>query len=318
VFAKLINTKILALLLLIFSFASLFIGVSDINLLNLTEKESIEIFLTSRIPRLIAVLITGASMAIAGLLMQNLCQNKFVSPQTGATIASAQFGFVFAVIFISQTNRLIHGLSAFIFATLGTIIFVFMINRIKFKEIVLVPLLGMILGGIISGLTDFLSFSNDVVQNTNDWLQGDFSLILAGNYEALYLCLPLLIVAFLYANFFNIAGLGENFAKSLGLNYQFILYLGLIIAAFLTASVVVTVGSVPFVGLIVPNLISLIKGDKIRSILVDNALLGALFVLVCDIFGRLIRYPYEIPIGLTLGVIGSAAFIVIMAKGLKK
>ncbi len=87
------------------------------------------------------------------------------------------------------------------------------------------------------------------------------------------------------------------------------LFLGLSIAAMITASIVVVVGSVSYIGLIVPNLVAMFKGDRIRGTLLDTALFGALFVLVCDMIGRTVITPYELPIELIIGVIGSVIFV---------
>ena len=80
----------------------------------------------------------------------------------------------------------------------------------------------------------------------------------------------------------------------------------------MSASIVVVVGSISYIGLIVPNLVSMFKGDKIRGTLIDTALFGALFVLVCDILGRIIIFPYELPIELIVGIIGSILFVALL------
>lgn len=304
-------------LLAVLSICSLFIGSKSITPVNLLEQDllSLQVFFLGRIPRLIAVVISGTAMAVAGLIMQQLSRNKYVSPQTGATIYSAQFGVIFAMIFLPKATVYAKTLAAFVCAIAGTVLFMYLVQRIRFKDVIFVPLVGMMFGGIISSATQFLAYKYDMVQNASDWLQGDFSLILKGNYESLYLCIPCLLIAVVYANHYNIAGLGDDFAKSLGIHYKTVLYSGLAVVSILTASVVVTVGTIPFVGLIVPNVVSLYKGDRIKGTLMDNALLGSLFVLACDVLGRLFIYPYEIPIGLTVGVIGSALFLTVMLRG---
>lgn len=248
-------------------------------------------------------------MSVAGLIMQQLCMNKFVSPYTGATIASSQFGILLAMLLFPASTLMDKTIFAFIFAIAGTYIFVFFMRKIKFKDIIMVPLVGIIFGNIISGVIDYLSYKYNMVQALSSWLVGDFSLILRGWYEIVFLTIPLVFVAFLFANHFNIVGMGEEFSKNLGVSYNLILFMGLSIAALITASVVVTVGSIPYLGLIIPNVVSMMKGDKIRDSLLDTALFGAVFVLACDILGRIVIQPYELPINLTVGVIGSIVFI---------
>ena len=122
--------------------------------------------------------------------------------------------------------------------------------------------------------------------------------MLKGRYEIVWLTVPLVVLAFAFANHFNIVGLGKDFSKNLGVPYNLVLFSGLTIAAMITASIVVVVGSISYIGLIVPNVVSMYKGDKIRGTLVDTALFGAIFVLVCDMIGRIVIAPYELPIEL--------------------
>jgi iron complex transport system permease protein len=244
--------------------------------------------------------------------MQQLCMNKFVSPTTGATISSAQFGILLALLFMPDSTLWGRALFAFAAAVAGTWGFVWFIQRIQFKDVVMVPLVGIMFSNIIGGITNFLAYKFEMTQALSTWLTGHFSLVLKGRYELVYLTVPLVILAFLYANHFNIVGMGRDFSKNLGVNYNVILFMGLTIAAMITASVVVVVGAVSYIGLIVPNVVSLFKGDNIRGTLADTALFGALFVLVCDMAGRIVIAPYELPIELIIGIIGSILFIILL------
>ena len=304
----------LAVSLLILSILSLFIGVIDLDTLSLLSGDvrQLRILIISRLPRLLALLCTGIGMSVAGLIMQQLCMNKFVSPTTGATISSAQFGILLALLFMPDSTLWGRALFAFAAAVAGTWGFVWFIQRIQFKDIVMVPLVGIMFSNIIGGITNFLAYKFEMTQALSTWLTGHFSLVLKGRYELVYLAVPLVILAFLYANHFNIAGMGRDFSKNLGVNYNVILFIGLTIAAMITASVVVVVGAVSYIGLIVPNVVSLFKGDKIRGTLADTALFGALFVLVCDMAGRIVIAPYELPIELIIGIIGSILFIMLL------
>ena len=173
----------------------------------------------------------------------------------------------------------------------------------------MVPLVGIMFGNVIGGVTNFLAYKFEMTQALSSWLVGHFSLVIKGRYEIVYLVVPLVIIAFIFANHFNIVGLGKDFSKNLGVNYNLILFMGLTIAAVITASVVVVVGSISYIGLIVPNVVTMFKGDKIRGTLVDTALFGAIFVLVCDMIGRVVIAPYELPIELIVGILGSILFI---------
>ena len=135
--------------------------------------------------------------------------------------------------------------------------------------------------------------------------------------DRVWLTVPLVMIAFLFANHFNIVGMGRDFSQNLGVPYNLVLFMGLTIAAMITASVVVVVGAISYIGLIVPNVVSMFKGDQIRGTLVDTALFGAIFVLVCDMIGRAVIAPYELPIELIVGIVGSILFIALLMYRLK-
>lgn len=308
------STLTLAAILAAASVASLFAGAAEFTPADLLSGnvEALELLVISRLPRLLALLCTGMGMSIAGLIMQQLCANRFVSPTTGATISSAQLGILLALLFLPDSTLWTRALFAFAAAILGTWIFVWFILRMPMKDPILVPLVGIMFGNVIGGVTSFLAFRFDMTQALSTWLVGHFSLILRGNYELVWLVLPLIALARAYARHFNIVGMGREFSKNLGVNYTFVLFSGLTIAAMLTASVVAVVGSVSYIGLIVPNLVTLFKGDDLRGTLADTALTGALFVLACDVAGRLVIRPYELPIELIIGTVGSLLFIVLI------
>jgi len=248
-------------------------------------------------------------MSVAGLIMQQLCMNKFVSPTTGATISSAQLGILFAFLFMPGSTLWVRAGFAFVSAIAGTWIFVAFIQRIQFKDVVMVPLVGIMFGNVIGGITNYLAYKYEMTQALSSWLVGHFSLVMKGRYELVILVVPLVLAAFVFANHFNIVGMGKDFSKNLGVPYNAVLFLGLTIAAMITASIVVVAGSISYVGLIVPNLVTMFKGDKLRGTLADTALFGALFVLVCDMLGRIVIAPYELPIELIVGILGSLIFI---------
>lgn len=190
------------------SVCSLFIGVMDADLASLMQgdPEVIRLFLISRIPRLLAILCTGIGMSTAGLIMQQLCMNKFVSPTTGATISSAQLGILLALVFLPESTLLGRAVFAFVAAILGTWIFVWFVQKIRFKDVVLVPLVGIMFGNVIGGITSFIAFQYEMNQALSTWLVGHFSMVLRGRYEIVYLTVPLVVLAFVFANHFNIVG----------------------------------------------------------------------------------------------------------------
>ncbi len=304
--------------IIILSLISIFIGAYNVSLEGILQGDftQVMVMLNSRLPRLMAILMTGMGMSVAGLIMQNLCMNKFVSPTTGATISSAQLGILIALLFVPAADLGVRTAFAFAFAILGTWVFVWFVQKIKFKDVIMVPLIGIMFNSVIGGIVSYLAYENDLTQVLSNMLVGDFSLILAGRYEIVFLTLPLIAIAFIYANHFNIVGMGENFSKNLGVNYKVVMFGGLSIAAVISASVVVTVGTISYIGLIVPNIVTMFRGDKIRGSILDVALFGAAFVLVCDMIGRVVIRPFELPIELISGILGSVVFILLLFKRL--
>ncbi|VGM94839.1 Iron-uptake system permease protein FeuB [uncultured Avibacterium sp.] len=311
-----VKRRYLFILLLLLSGISLFLGVSTVNLQGLLAFDSAQwqIFLISRVPRLVSILIAGASLSICGLVMQQLSRNRFVSPTTAGTMDSARLGILIAMLLFPSASMLLKTSVAILVSFLGTLLFMTLLSRLKFKNTIFVPLVGIMFGNIISSITAFIAYQQDLLQNLSGWLQGDFSLVMAGRYEMLYFSVPALVLAYVFANRFSIVGMGQDFAVNLGLNYQQVLYLGLAIVATVSSIIIVSVGVIPFLGLIIPNIVTLYLGDNLKKVLSHTALLGAVFVLFCDILGRSLIYPYEISINAIVGVFGSAIFLYMLLK----
>lgn len=308
--------KYLVLILIILSVLSIFVGVTDIKLTDIFALEStkIEILLTSRVPRLVSIVVAGIGLSISGLIMQQISRNKFVSPTTAATVDFAKLGILASMLVFSSATTMQKMIISFAFSLVGTMIFMKMTKAIKFKNIIFIPLLGMMLGKVVNSITTFFAYKYDLIQNLSSWMEGDLSMIMKGNYELLYLSIPVVVIAFLYANKFTVAGMGEDFATNLGLKYNSVVNIGLIIVAVISAVTIITVGNIPFLGLIVPNIVSLYLGDNLKNSLYHTALLGPIFLLACDIFGRIVIFPFEISIGTTVGVIGSAIFLYMIIR----
>ncbi|ECR3088910.1 ABC transporter permease [Campylobacter coli] len=315
-FKHLFSLNILLILLVVFGMISLFIGVIRINLDDIFSLSAtqLEIILLTRIPRLIAILLTGMSLSICGLIMQQLTQNKFVSPTTAGTMDCAKFGILISLIFFAGASFFAQALIASIFALLGSFIFIQILRKIKLKDVIFVPLIGLMFSGIINAITTFFAYALNYIQNIQGWLQGSMANVMQGNYELLYISLPLFILAYFLAHKITIAGMGEDLALNLGVSYNTILFLGLIIVSIITSVVIVSIGVIPFLGLIIPNLVAIYRGDNLKKNLIYIALCGALFLLICDIISRLVIFPFEMPLSITTGVLGSLIFIFLLLK----
>ena len=273
-----------------------------------------QVLLISRLPRTLAIILSGSAMAVAGLVMQMIVRNRFVEPSTAGTTESASFGFLLATLLVPGWPLMGKMLIAAAFALAGTALFLRILRAVPLREVMLVPLVGIMLGGIIGAVTSFIAYRYELLPSLLAWNMGDFSGVLRGRYELLWVGLGCAVLAYVAADRFTVAGMGRDFTTNLGLNYQRVMVLGLVIVSLVSAAVLVTAGSIPFLGLIVPNLVSLMVGDNMRRTVPWVAVSGAAFVLACDILGRVIRYPYEIPISVVVGVIGSAVFLYLLLR----
>lgn len=309
-----------ALAVLVMAGVSLFVGVSDVTLPQLLsgDKEAWELLWISRLPRTLAVILAGTAVAVAGLIMQLMVRNRFVEPSTVGTVESATLGILVVTVAIPAAPMMLKMGVASLFALGGTALFLAVLNRLPARNTLLVPIVGIMLGGVIGSVTTFFAYKYDLLQTLSNWMIGDFSGVLRGRYELLWIVAILTVIGYIAADKFTVAGLGADFTTNLGMNYKAIMRLGLVLVSLISAVVVTTVGAVPFLGLIVPNIVSLIFGDNLRRAVPWTALFGAGFVLLCDIIGRTIRYPYEVPVGMVMSVLGAIAFLILLLRTRKR
>lgn len=294
-------------------FISLFVGVSNVSWNTLlTDEAAREVFFASRLPRTLAVMLTGMSMANAGLIMQMLMRNRFVEPSMTGTTESAALGLLLVSLLLPGAAVSVKMLVAALVAVIGLMGFITIVKKLPPTATLLIPLTGIIYGGIISAASIFIAYEYDMMQTLVAWIIGDFSSVLAGRYELLWGTAILCLIAYFYANQFTIAGLGKDISMNLGLNHQQITMIGLLIVALISAAVVVTIGGIPFIGLVVPNIVSRLMGDNVRQTLPWITVTGATLVLVCDVLSRCLNYPYEVPVGTIVGILGSMTFLYLL------
>ncbi len=296
----------------------MFVGASDISVLSILDSGwddgSMDVLLISRLPRTLALILAGTAMAVAGTLMQMLARNRFAEPSTVGTAEAAKLGFLLVLIFLPEASIPIRIAVASGVALIATLLFLRILDRIPLQSTLLVPLIGILFGGVINAMATFIAYRFDLMQSLSGWATGDFSMILQGRYELLWIGFGLTLLAYRLADWFTVAGMGHDFTTNLGLNYRLVVFVGLAIVAVITAGVVGTVGMIPFLGLVVPNVVSMALGDNVRRTMPWVAILGAGIVLACDIAGRVLNYPYEIPIGTVLGVVGSGVFLFLLLR----
>ncbi|MGQ9367565.1 ABC transporter permease [Azospirillum sp. ST 5-10] len=297
---------------------SLFVGATDLPPSALfssgPDSDAMRVLLVSRIPRTVAVVLSGVAMGVSGMIMQTLVRNRFVEPSTAGTVESASLGILVVTLLAPGAAPIAKMAVAALFALSGTGLFLLVLSRIPLRSALMVPLVGLMLSGVFESATTFFAYRYDLLQSLNAWTTGDFSGVLRGRYELLWIAFVLTAAAYLAADRFTVAGMGQAFTTNLGLNYRRVMAFGLTIVSMVTAVVVVTVGMIPFLGLIVPNLVSMTIGDNARRAVPWVAVTSAGFILVCDLIGRTVRHPYEIPVGTVVGVAGSALFLYLLLR----
>lgn len=293
--------------------ASLFIGVYD-----LSADGGQEMFWITRVPRTIALVLSGSAMAVSGLVLQQLTQNRFVEPTTSGTSEWAALGLLISVIWLPDISIGWRMVVASFTAFIGTMVFMAVLRRVPLRNTLIVPIIGIMLGAVVSAFTTLIAISTNYLQMLGTWFMGSYTSVVRGNYEVLWVVALVCVVIFLVSDRLTVAGLGREVATGVGINYERLLLLGIAMVAVASGVTTVVVGFLPFLGLIVPNLISLWRGDDMRSNLPWVVLGGVGLVTICDIIGRTIRMPFEVPVAMILGVVGAAAFItLIIVRGKK-
>jgi len=309
---RLFDVKLLIGLLVVIALlaVSLFTGVYDIA----GAADGAAMFQITRVPRTIALVLAGAAMAMSGLVMQLLTQNRFVEPTTTGTTEWAGLGLLTVMVLVPQPSIPLRMAGAVIAAFIGTMVFFAFLRRVSLKSSLIVPIVGIMLGAVVGAVSTYFALVTDSLQNLGVWFAGSFTSVLRGQYEMLWIVAIVGVVVFLVADRLTIAGLGEEIATNVGVNYHRIILLGTILIAISTGVVTVVVGNLPFLGLIVPNIVAMVRGDDLRSNLPWVCLLGVAIVTVCDIIGRTIIMPFEVPVSLILGIVGAVVFILLLLR----
>lgn len=296
---------------IVLTLTSLLIGVGNVRLVDLLQGnvQAWNLVWISRVPRTLAIILAATGASISGLIMQAISRNKFISPGTAGTTDAALLGLLIGYLLLGSQPLMIKLLFAFGFALLSTFVFMAMLRRITFKDLIYVPLLGMMYGAVIASATTFIAHRFDALAVLGSIGVGSFTTMTSGRFELLLVIIPPLLVAFYYAAQFSLVSLGEDFTKNLGVNYRWVVNVGLIIVAIVAAASFVTVGPLPFVGLIIPNLVAQYYGDHVPKSMLDLGLFGASFVLLNDIISRVVIYPYEVAVSFTMGITGGLIFL---------
>ena len=250
--------------------------------------------------------------------MQTITQNQFAAPSTVGTTEAAKLGMVLSLFVFPSASLTQKMIFAFVSSIVFTLFFLAFMTIFSVKERWMLPLIGIIYSGIIGSVTEVIAYRFNLVQSMTAWTQGSFSMIQTHQYEWLFLGLIILIAVWKLSQTFTIMNLGKETSESLGISYSLLEKLALFLVALTTSVTMITVGGLPFLGVIVPNLVRKHYGDNLSQTKLIVALVGANLVLACDILSRVLIRPYELSVSLLLGIIGSLVFILLLWRGGRK
>lgn len=304
---KLLAATILVAALLV---VSLVVGEYDV----FGAADGMEMFNITRVPRTIALMLAGAAMAMSGLVMQLITQNRFVEPTTTGTTEWAGLGLLVCMVVFPGATVLDRMVAAVVFSFIGTMVFFLFLRKVSLRSSLVVPIIGIMLGAVVGSISTFFALQTDMLQSLGIWFQGSFTSVYRGQYEVLWIVLLVVVAVFIYADRLTATGLGEEVATSIGVNYNRMVVLGTALIAVATGVVTVVVGNLPFLGLIVPNIVSIIRGDDLRSNLPWVCLTGIALVTICDLVARTIISPFEVPVSVILGIVGAVVFVVLIVR----
>lgn len=310
------NRLFLLIALILLISLSLFVGVQHISLTGILHGDERHLFLftKTRIPRTISLILAGAMMSVSGKIIQHFLQNKFVSAGAIGMIDSARCGILLVMLVIPTSSLLMRSFVAFIFAYIGVLLFLALCRILPKGDVMLIPLTGVMFSNIIGAIATFFAYQFQLIQNISAWLQGDFATVMEGSYELIYITVPILLLLLVFAHIITVAGLGEEMAQSVGIHYRMLQMGILALVALGASSVLIMVGTVPFLGVVIPNLVSLYYGDHFKKSIGLIAIYGSLFLIICDLIARSIIYPYEMPVSVIAGVIGGILFLFILSR----
>lgn len=322
------NRKAWAFLLL--AFIGLIIGVGaglclganpmklSLFLKTLNQKDSDDflyrIIMTVRLPRVLGALLAGSGLAVSGTIIQSVLNNPLASPNIIGVNAGAGFFVLLASAMFSPSTYLLP-ISAF-FGALFACIIVLLTGALGQMSQLMLVLIGFVVNSIFSaGMNVIMILDPDAYVGSGNFLAGGLSSVTSKAIAcpSFFIILGLLL-AMLCAKGLNLLNLGADYAKTLGMNVAVSRCAYLFVASILAGAAVSFCGLIGFVGLLVPHGVKLFIGPDNRFVIPASALIGGLFVIVCDLLARVLFLPYELPVGILLSLIGSPCFLYLMLK----
>jgi len=320
------NVTVIAFLIVLLVagvFMSISIGSSKISLSEIIHamgkgdaaSKTYRIITFVRIPRTVAAVLAGCALSVSGVILQSVLNNSLAGPNIiGVNSGAGLFAVLIAAFF--PVGYHLTTIAAFVGAILSAL-FVYFIAKKTGASRMAIVLSGVAVSSFIGAMTDtVITLKPDAVMDRAAFLIGGFSGIsmervsFAGGFIVVAVVLSLIL-----SYDMNILALGDESAKSLGLNVAAIRFLYIVLAAILAGSAISFAGLVGFVGLIVPHVSRLLVGYDNRILIPVSALLGSIFTLICDLLARVLFAPYEIPVGIIMSFLGGPFFIYLLIKG---
>ncbi len=325
---------IIGIISIILFFVSLFVGSSNISfadafnaLFGKGEKANILIMHNVRLPRAIAALVLGFGMGISGLMMQTNLNNDMASPATLGVSGAAVLGANIAIIILSggvvntangtnfsSDNPYFVSFIAFLFS-LGSIILILILAKIKKFSPSTIILIGIALGSIYEAITTLIQYFAVDTRLTSAvfWSFGDLE---RGNMRINYIIIGLTLVSFiifmLLSKNYNAISSGDEVAKTLGVNTNFTRFVSLLLASLITAISVANFGIIGFIGIIAPHIVKRLIGNNHRFVITASGIMGSIILLISDILSKVLMNGFSLPVGAITAIIGAPFFLYIV------
>lgn len=297
------------------------IGIKEIidSIINYSGSKQDLIIRTVRLPRVLLCILIGASMAISGLIMQNLTRNPLASPQILGINSGATLSVVVIMVFFPLLGYKAKILGAFLGA--GVIgLFVHVIGTVKNLSPLKITLVGISIQLFLSSITKSIMLFNE--SKTSDlvfWMIGG---VHHAQFIHIMAILPWfilsIILTILISNSMDTLKMGDSVAISLGENVKLTKTVATIVVILLSSSSVAIAGPISFIGLITPHIISKLGGRNFRQNFILCGIYGANLLLLSDIISKLLKYPYESPVGTVTSFIGAVFYIFLANKEMKR
>ena len=311
-FGLLITASFLSVML-----GSVYINPADILKCFFTpDKTSLTyiLIMNIRLPRMLGAIIAGMGLSVAGVILQGVMNNALASPNTIGVNSGAGF-FVMLAMMLFPHSGYATSIASFVGALLTTLA-IYALAYMADSSRTTIILAGITVSSFLNaGINTIKLINTDITLNITFFLMGTLS-GLTFNKIALPAIgiIAAVLVSLILAKPLNILSLGDDYARSLGLNVPLTRFFLLVLSSIMAGLVVSFAGLLSFIGLIVPHICRTLFGSDARYLLPTSALLGASFVLICDIIGRLIAAPYELPAGIIMAFIGGPFFMYLLLK----